>query len=55
MWIFRSNQHQAERVYNLCVYFMTGALKVVLEKLGIDPATPGLLGIGLIHYTFPGY
>ena len=34
------------RVYGLCVYFMTGApkaqSKVVLEKPGIQPATPGL-------------
>ena len=24
---------------------------MVLEKLGIEPATPGLQGIALIHYT----
>ena len=49
----------AGRVYDLCVYFMTGAPegspKVVLcdfmEKPGIEPATPGLQGIALIHYT----
>ena len=52
----------AERVYDLCVYYMTGAPegspKVVLcvfygfmEKPGIEHATPGLQGIALIHYT----
>ena len=53
----------AGRVYDLCVYYMTGApegsRKVVLcgvfygfmEKPGIEPATPGLQGIALIHYT----
>ena len=45
----------------ICVffYYMTGAPegspKVVLcgfmEKPGIEPATPGLQGIALIHYT----
>ena len=25
--------------------------KVFLEKLGIEPATPGLQGIALIHYN----
>ena len=46
-------------VYDLCVYYMTGAPegspKVVLcgfmEKPGIEPATPGLQGIALIQYT----
>ena len=49
----------AGRVYDLCVYYMTGAPegspKVVLcgfmEKPGIEPAIPGLQGIALIHYT----
>ena len=53
----------AGRVYDLCVYYLTGAPegspKVVLcvffygfmEKPGIEPATPGLQGIALIHYT----
>ena len=52
----------AGRVYDLCAYYMTGAPegspKVVLcgfvvfmEKPGIEPATPGLQGIALIHYT----
>ena len=49
----------AGRVYDLCVYYMTrapeGSPKVVLcgfmEKPGIEPATPGLQGIALIHYT----
>ena len=52
----------AGRVYDLCVYYMTGAPegspKVVLcgfmEKPGIEPATPGLQGIALIHYTTGG-
>ena len=47
----------------VCFYYMTGAPegspKVVLcsffmffvEKPGIEPATPGLQGIALIHYT----
>ena len=32
-------------------------MKVVLEKLGIQPATPCLQGIELIHYTmaYQGY
>ena len=41
--------------FMICVYFMRGhpkaQPKVVLEKLGIQPATPGLQGIALIHYT----
>ena len=50
----------AGRVYDLCVYYMTGAPegspKVVflcgfMKKPGIEPATPGLQGIALIHYT----
>ena len=53
----------AGRVYDLCVYYMTGAPegspKVVLcgfmgffmEKPGIEPATAGLQAIALIHYT----
>ena len=53
----------AGRVYDLCVYYMTGAPegspKVVLcgfmEKPGIEPATPGLQGIALIHYTTGAY
>ena len=53
----------AGRVYDLCVYYMTGAPKgspkVVLcgfmEKPGIEPATPGLQGIALIHYTTGGF
>ena len=35
----------------ICVFFMTGhpnaQPKVILEKPGIGPATPGLQGIGL--------
>ena len=64
-----SNQYWAGRVYDLCVYYMMGtpegsAESVFMEKPGIEPATPGLQGIALIHYAtgashifcgFPGY
>ena len=51
-----SNQYWAGRVYDLCVYYMTGTPEGstesgFMEKLGIEPATPGLQGIALIHYT----
>ena len=47
-----SNQYWAERVYDLCVYYMTGTPECstesgFMEKPGIEPATPGLQGIGL--------
>ena len=47
-----SNQYWAGRVYDLCVYYMTGTLEGstesgFMEKPGIEPATPGLQGIGL--------
>ena len=50
------NQYWAGRVYDLCVYYMTGTPEGstesgFLEKPGIEPATPGLQGIALIHYT----
>ena len=50
------NQYWAGRVYDLRVYFMTGTPEVstesgFMEKPGIEPATPGLQGIALIHYT----
>ena len=50
------NQYWAGRVYDLCVYCMTGTPKGstesgFMEKPGIEPATPGLQGIALIHYT----
>ena len=50
------NQYWAGRVYDLCVYYMTGTPEGstesgFMEKLGIKPATPGLQGIALIHYT----
>ena len=50
------NQYWAGRVYDLCVYYMTGTLEGstesgFMEKPGIEPATPGLQGIALIHYT----
>ena len=46
----------AGRVYDLCVYYMTGTPEGstesgFIEKPGIEPATPGLQGIALIHYT----
>ena len=51
-----SNQYWAGRIYDLCVYYMTGTPKGstesgFMEKPGIEPATPGLQGIALIHYT----
>ena len=65
------NQYCAGRVYDLCVYYMTGTPEGstesdFMEKPGIEPATPGLQGTALIHYTmgqkkkklfcgFPGY
>ena len=50
------NQYWAGRVYDLCVYCMTGTTEGLtesgfMEKPGIEPATPGLQGIALIHYT----
>ena len=50
------NQYWAGRIYDLCVYYMTGTPKGstksgFMEKPGIEPATPGLQGIALIHYT----
>ena len=50
------NQYWAGRVYDLCVYYMTGTPEGstesgFMEKPGIEPATPGLQDIALIHYT----
>ena len=50
------NQYWAGRVYDLCAYYMTGTPEGstengLMEKPGIEPATPGLQGIALIHYT----
>ena len=50
------NQYWAGRVYDLCVYYMTGTPEGstesgFMEKPGIEPATPGLQGIALTHYT----
>ena len=50
------NQYWAGRVYDLCVYYMTGNPEGstgsgFMEKPGIEPTTPGLQGIALIHYT----
>ena len=47
-----NNQYWAWRVYDLCVYFMTGTPEGstesgFMEKLGIEPATPGLQDICL--------
>ena len=47
-----SNQYWAGRVYDLCVYYMTGTPEGstksgLMEKPGIEPATPGLQGIGI--------
>ena len=43
-----SNQYWAGRVYDWCVYYMTGTPKSgFMEKPGIEPATPGLHDIGL--------
>ena len=59
------NQYWAGRVYDLCVYYMTGTPEGstesgFMEKPGIEPATPGLQDIGLSHtprrpkkYTIP--
>ena len=53
------NQYWAGRVYDLCVYYMTGTPEGstksgFMEKPGIEPATPGLQGIALIYYTTGG-
>ena len=50
------NQYWAGRVYDLCVHYMTGdpegsTESGFMEKPEIEPATPGLQGIALIHYT----
>ena len=50
------NQYWDGRVYDLCVYYMTGTPEGSTEsgfmkKPVIEPATPGLQGIALIHYT----
>ena len=50
------NQYWAGRVYDLCIYYMTGTPEGstesgFMEKPGIEPATPDLQGIALIHYT----
>ena len=47
-----SNQYWAGRVYDLCVFYMTGTpegstISGFMEKPGIEPATPGLQDIGL--------
>ena len=52
-WVVTSS---ARMVYDLCVYYMTGTPEGstesgFMEKPGMEPATPGLQGIALIHYT----
>ena len=44
-----SNQYWAGRVYDLCVYCMTGTPEGSTKSgfMGIEPATPGLQDIGL--------
>ena len=47
-----NNQYCVCRVFDLCVYFMTGSPEGstesdFMEKSGIEPATPGLQDIGL--------
>ena len=47
-----SNHYWAGRVYDLCVYFITGTPAGLtesgfMEKPAIKPATPSLQGIGL--------
>ena len=47
-----SNQDWVGRVYDLCVYLMTGTPEGstesgFMEKPGIEPASPGLQDIGL--------
>ena len=47
-----SNQYWAGRVYDLCIYFMTGTSEGstesgFMEKPGIEPVSPGLQDIGL--------
>ena len=42
--------------FMICVYYMMGTPEGstesdFMEKPGIEPATPGLQGIALIHYT----
>ena len=54
------NQYWAWGVYDLCVSYMTGTPEGstesgFMEKPGIEPATPGLQGIALIHYTTGAY
>ena len=42
-----SNQYWAGRVYDMCVYHMTGTESGFMGKPGIEPGTPGLQDIGL--------
>ena len=61
-----SYQYWAGRVYDLCVYFVTGTPEGstesgFMEKPGIEHATPVLQDIGFplhkkkMFYGFPGY
>ena len=50
-----SNQYWAGRVYDVCLLYDGSTRRLTesgfMEKPGIEPATPGLQGIALIHYT----
>ena len=53
-------QYWAVRVYDLSVYYITetpeGSTESgFMEKPGIEPVTPGLQGIALIHYATGAY
>ena len=51
------NQYWAGRVYDLCVFYMTGTPEGstesgFMEKPGIEPATPGLQGLNVRQGIF---
>ena len=50
-----SNQYCVGRVFDLCVYFMTGAPEGSTKSISGDAwnrtCDPGLQGIALMHYT----
>ena len=50
-----SNQYWARGVYDVCLLYDGSTRRLTesgfMEKPGIEPATPGLQGIALIHYT----
>ena len=58
-WVETSTGPRGGGGYDLCVYYMTGTPEGstesgFMEEPGIEPATPGLQGIALIHYTTGG-